>query len=207
MKDRKIVVSKNGPYIVSNLPLKEEEVVFDKNNFPLKYKTNKKFTQKNYSLCRCGKSKNKPFCDSSHLLGFEGKETAKNDSGKLIKGNGLVLRDIESLCAGAGFCDRAAGVWQLINMKDKKSKDIAITESCNCPSGRLTIIKNNKEIEPKFSQSISVLEETGMGPIWVKGNVPIFSSSGKQYPSRNRITLCRCGKSKNKPFCDGSHFS
>jgi CDGSH-type Zn-finger protein len=26
------------------------------------------------------------------------------------------------------------------------------------------------------------------------------------YESRNRITLCRCGKSENKPYCDGSHW-
>ncbi|MHB8164175.1 MAG: CDGSH iron-sulfur domain-containing protein [Methanoregula sp.] len=30
-------------------------------------------------------------------------------------------------------------------------------------------------------------------------------ADGKPYTVRNRVTLCRCGKSGNKPFCDGSH--
>lgn len=207
-----IIISKNGPYIVSNLPLKVEEVVFDKENFPIRYKTTKKFPQKNYRLCRCGNSKSKPFCDGSHLAGFDGEETANPDKGTIIKGNNLLLRDITSLCAGTGFCDRAAGTWQLVKDKNKKSNAMAIQQACNCPSGRLTIIKDGKgkkgkeEIEPTFKPSISLIEETGLGPIWAKGGIKIISSSGKKYEIRNRVTLCRCGKSNNKPFCDGSHF-
>jgi len=41
--------------------------------------------------------------------------------------------------------------------------------------------------------------------IWVKGGIPIQSSKGFVYEIRNRVTLCRCGKSANKPFCDGTH--
>lgn len=206
LKESKIVVSKNGPYVVSNLPLAEESICFDKSGVPIKYKTTKKYSQNSYALCRCGNSKNKPFCDGSHLKGFDGTETARPDKGSLIQGNGLVLRDIQSLCAGAGFCHRASGTWDLINQKDKKSKDLATETACNCPSGRLTIIKDGKEIEPDFKPSISALDENGRAPLWVKGGVKIISASGKQYEIRNRVTLCRCGKSNNKPFCDGSHF-
>ncbi|HET8688843.1 MAG TPA: CDGSH iron-sulfur domain-containing protein [Methanosarcina sp.] len=39
----------------------------------------------------------------------------------------------------------------------------------------------------------------------MRGGIPIESADGKQYEIRNRVTLCRCGKSRNKPFCDGSH--
>ena len=45
------------------------------------------------------------------------------------------------------------------------------------------------------------------GPIWVKGGIPIESADGTEYETRNRVTLCRCGQSKNKPFCDGAHIS
>jgi CDGSH-type Zn-finger protein len=36
--------------------------------------------------------------------------------------------------------------------------------------------------------------------------VPVESAESKKYEVRNRVTLCRCGKSRNKPFCDGTHI-
>jgi CDGSH-type Zn-finger protein len=45
------------------------------------------------------------------------------------------------------------------------------------------------------------------GPIWVRGGIEIESAEGHAYQVRNRVTLCRCGKSQNKPFCDGSHVA
>jgi len=43
------------------------------------------------------------------------------------------------------------------------------------------------------------------GPLWVKGGIPIEAADGFEYAKRNRVTLCRCGRSHKKPFCDGSH--
>jgi len=34
----------------------------------------------------------------------------------------------------------------------------------------------------------------------------VIGADGRAYEVRNRVSLCRCGKSKNKPFCDGSHL-
>jgi CDGSH-type Zn-finger protein len=45
------------------------------------------------------------------------------------------------------------------------------------------------------------------GPLWVRGGIPITSSDGKRLEVRNRVALCRCGASKNKPYCDGTHVS
>ncbi len=59
-----------------------------------------------------------------------------------------------------------------------------------------------------MSPEISILEDTVIGlsgPIWVKGGVPIEYEENKFYKIRNRVTLCRYGLSKNKPFCDGTH--
>ncbi|MFZ2073841.1 MAG: CDGSH iron-sulfur domain-containing protein [Methanoregula sp.] len=39
----------------------------------------------------------------------------------------------------------------------------------------------------------------------MRGGIPVVSADRKPYHIRNRLTLCRCGKSQNKPFCDGSH--
>jgi CDGSH-type Zn-finger protein len=39
----------------------------------------------------------------------------------------------------------------------------------------------------------------------VAGGIPTVAADGFEYEVRNRVTLCRCGASKNKPFCDGTH--
>lgn len=63
-------------------------------------------------------------------------------------------------------------------------------------------------IEPDYEPSIVVTEhEDGLaGPLWIRGEVEIESVDGIKYEKRNRVTLFRCVKSLNKPFCDGSHF-
>jgi CDGSH-type Zn-finger protein len=43
------------------------------------------------------------------------------------------------------------------------------------------------------------------GPLLVRGGIPVESEDGRPYEVRNRVTLCRCGHSRNKPFCDGTH--
>jgi len=213
----KIIVSKDGPYLIEgNIPLKEEIVVNDKDGNPLKYKDGKKYdTRESCALCRCGKSDSKPFCDGSHLDFFDGKLSAENKeyskSCEVLEGPLINLGDKEELCSGAGFCHRKGGTWELATKKDEASKELAICQCGNCPSGRLVAIdkKTNKPIEPKFEKSISLIEHSQdgfSGPLWIKGGIEIESFDGIKYEKRNRVTLCRCGKSKNKPFCDGSHF-
>jgi len=45
------------------------------------------------------------------------------------------------------------------------------------------------------------------GPLWLRGGIALLAADGFAYEIRNRMTLCRCGASSNKPFCDGSHVS
>jgi CDGSH-type Zn-finger protein len=191
--------------------------VLDKKGFSEKWKADKQYPdQEAYILCRCGKSKNKPYCDSTHLkIKFDGTETADNKPyyKKAVKTEGpeLMLADEVDLCASARFCDRDNGAWTLTEKSDDpKSYKQAIEECCNCPSGRLVIHdkKTGQPIEPKLTESISAIEDPESkvsGPLWVKGGVQIESADGKQYECRNRVTLCRCGQSKNKPFCDSTH--
>ena len=56
--------------------------------------------------------------------------------------------------------------------------------------------------EPSFDPGIAVSAD---GPIWVRGGVRDRRCRRPTYEVRNRVTLCRCGHSANKPFCDGSH--
>jgi len=215
--DKKIKIEKDGPYrVTGNIPLEKEFVVPDENNDPLKWKKGEKYkTEGEYRLCRCGKSGSKPFCDTSHLVkGFDGTETASKEDYKQqaenISGPEINLMDAPKLCAGARFCHRNGGVWDLtLKSDDSESKKIAIEEACNCPSGRLTAIEKNTPIEPDFEPSIGVTEDVPAkvsGPLWVKGKIPIESSDGSIYEIRNRQAICRCGESGNKPFCDGSHI-
>ncbi len=219
-KNRKIAVTKNGPYIVSGgLPLDKEIIAAGSDGIPLKWEKGGAFPLKEtYSLCRCGASKNMPYCDGAHKNpGFDGTETAGNvkymDQIDTYEGPGLVLTDAEKLCAVALFCHRDGDAWDLTGRSaDEKAKETAVQESCDCPSGRLVAWdkKTGRPIEPPFEPSISVTEDPVhqvSGPLWVKGGVLIESSDKSPYEIRNRVTLCRCGHSKNKPFCDGCHIT
>ena len=209
----KIIVSKNGPYLVSgSVPLAEDVIKNDDLGVPRKTVTGKKFkTADSYALCRCGNSENKPYCDGHHAMtGFDGTETADNkkyeDKAVTIKGPGLILKDVPHLCAGLGFCHRGMGTWdETQNSADPASKKSATESACACSAGRLVACdkKTKKNIEPKFTPSIGVYKN---GPLFVKGGIPVVSEDkGTKYEVRNRVTLCRCGKSGNKPFCDASH--
>jgi CDGSH-type Zn-finger protein len=212
-----IVVSKDGPYLISgNFPFEKDISVCGKDGIPIRWEKGEKIShEKDCYLCRCGDSKNKPFCDGSHLLiKFNGTETADNkkflEQCEIVDGKNIFLRDAPAFCSVAKFCHRGGEIWDNVQKTDAKSVKIAIDDACDCPSGRLVIYdkKTGKAIEPKFKQSIGFIEDSrtkALGPIGVKGKIPIESYTGKKYEVRNRVTLCRCGKSKNKPFCDGSH--
>ena len=217
--NKKVVIVKNGPYLVSgNLPLAKEIAIVGEEGEPEKWVKGEKCPgQENYALCRCGHSQNKPYCDGAHhQAGFNGEETASRASyasqAQKIPGPDLDLTDVPNLCAGARFCHLSGGTWNNVeNSDDPKAKKIAIQTACNCPSGRLVVCdkKTGKAIEPKLDPAISLIEDPQAkvsGPIWLKGGVPLESEDGRKYETRKRVTLCRCGHSQNKPFCDGSHL-
>ena len=131
-----------------------------------------------------------------------------------ISGLAMDLTDAEDLCAYARFCHNKTGrVWDLTERSDDpKLKAEAIKQSGNCPAGRLVAWEKNAAtpIEPRLKPSLGLIEDPQKkvsGPLWAKGGIEIVSADGKTYERRNRVTLCRCGQSKNKPFCDGCHAS
>lgn len=213
----KVKISRNGPYLVSGgPPLEEQIIVTDSKGYSYKWQQGKLYPHKeDYALCRCGGSQNKPFCDGTHLkINFDGTENANKKpyltQVERIKGLELELTDARELCSSARFCDRGDGIWKLTEKSnDFKARKQAIEEGCNCPSGRLVVWdKETGAIEPVLKPSIAVINDAQlgvMGPIWVRGGIPVESADGMVYEVRNRVTLCRCGKSVNKPFCDSSH--
>ncbi len=216
-KKGKIIICKNGPYQVSgSLPLAAEIEHADDDGNPGTWEKGKSYPAKeSYALCRCGKSSNKPYCDGTHIKAkFDGTETASTekylDQAQVIDGPELKLTDAQDFCAVSRFCHK--GTWEHTEKSgNPKSKKIAIESACNCSSGRLVVWdkKIGKPIEHKFEPSISLIQDKDAGvsgPIWAKGGVPIESDDGTKYEVRNRVTLCRCGHSSNKPYCDGSHI-
>jgi len=214
-----IKVTKNGPYIViGKIPIIEYVINCDSKGIPINWISGKEYPiMEKCALCRCGQSKNKPFCDGTHAdINFNGTETADLEQchrqAKEINGPELRLKDVEKLCASARFCHRSGDIWEQIpKSDDPEIKKNAVRNSCDCPSGRLLLWdkKTGKSIEPELGRSIALVEDPFMGvngPIWVRGKIPIQSADGKIYEGRNRATLCRCGKSLNKPFCDSSHY-
>jgi len=219
-KEKKIVVSKDGPYIVSgNIPLTVQIITPNEEGFSWDWNQGKTFdTKSDYKLCRCGRSKTKPFCDGTHKkIKFHGKETASRTplarQSETFDGPTMTLSDAEQLCAFARFCDPEGKIWGLIEQTDNpEARELAIREANHCPAGRLVLHdkKTGKEIEHKLPPSIGVVEDPALGcsgPLWVRGGVRIESENGIPYEVRNRVTLCRCGASNNMPFCNGSHAS
>ncbi len=215
----RIKITHNGPIIVSGgVPIFGFYILQDGDGFCHGWRQGKKYeTQDTYALCRCGRSKNKPFCDGSHHISpaFDGVETASREpfmdqAGKVI-GPELTLVEVPLLCSESRFCQRAGGTWRLVALSDDEAaKRTAIEETADCPSGRLVLLdKSGKAIEPVFEPSIGVVEDSPLGlsgPLWIRGGIPIESADGFTYETRNRVTLCRCGQSRNMPFCDGRHL-
>ena len=216
---QRIRVCKNGPYqCLGGIPLSVQRIVLDRDGFSSEWREEEKYpVQDQYILCRCGRSGTRPFCDGIHKeIVFMGTEHASREpyisQSKEYAGPDLVLTDAEILCSVAKFCERAGGIWKLtLESANKEAREIAIREAAACPSGRLVVWdkQNRTPIEPKFEPSIGLVEypQEGLsGPVWVRGGIPVISDDGWVHEIRNRLTLCRCGHSFNKPFCDSSHL-
>ena len=131
----------------------------------------------------------------------------------VVDGPTLELTDNEKYCAFARFCDAYGKVWNLVEESDDpEARKLTIREANYCPAGRLKAWDKDKGefIENKLEPSLVLLEdpqERCSGPLFVRGGIPIDDTEGVRYELRNRVTLCRCGASSNKPFCDGTHVS
>jgi CDGSH-type Zn-finger protein len=216
----RVVIVKDGPYrVTGGVPLSKQTIGVNAADESVAWVEGADCTPGGaYMLCRCGGSSTKPFCDASHLKnGFDGAETAGREPYRVraqeIDGPAVVLTDAESLCAFARFCDRDGTVWKSVSDAiSQERRDAFAAQVGQCPSGRLAAWGKaaGEPIEPEFPASIVLVEDPAQeasGPLWVRGAIEIIGSDGAAYEIRNRVTLCRCGESKNKPFCDGTHAS
>jgi CDGSH-type Zn-finger protein len=211
----RIVVGTNGPYRVSGpVRVLRTAIVETEYGEPVDWDEGPEFDTPSagFDLCRCGRSSRKPFCDATHEREpFDGTETAERGPTveRRIKyeGDGVTMTDDRDYCTHAGFCgDRFTTVWVMIHQTaDPEVRARLMDMVRKCPSGRLaySVPPEAADVEPEYRPPSIGIEPNG--PIWVRGGVEIESEDGSTYEVRNRMTLCRCGRSRNKPFCDGSH--
>lgn len=165
------------------------------------------------ALCRCGGSNNKPFCDGTH--GKNGFTDEKLADGSLDKrtdyvGKKITIHDNRGICAHAGYCtDNLASVFRLkkepwIDPDGAAVKEIIETIK-RCPSGALSYTVDN--VEHRDQDREPMVTVTNDGPYAITGGIELLEQPLGEGASTEHYTLCRCGGSKNKPFCDGTHWS
>ncbi len=171
----------------------------------------------NILMCRCGKSKQKPFCSGEHLkIGFVGKRenTPLNKKERIKKymGDGFNVLDDRSLCCHSGNCD--SSLPNVYNTKkhpwihpDEDNEENNLKAVKKCPSSALGFEKDGEVKTDYFNKEEAYVIKNG--PIHIKGKVDIEddqNSKEELNDAKDHYALCRCGGSKNKPFCDGEHY-
>lgn len=219
-----IEIREGGPYAVhGDVPLvRKKRVTSDKGEALAWVTTEKLPTDEGYVLCRCGQSKTKPFCDGTHdYIEFDdaGPDGFKplSDSQEILEGDGIRVKVDNSYCVHAKYCfNKSSGIRKLMaESADANAKSQIISMADRCPSGtfvyELPVDGEMREVEAELPREVAAISEdsgsSSAGPLWVSGGIPIMQPDGTFLETRNRVTLCRCGKSKNKPFCDGTHAS
>jgi CDGSH-type Zn-finger protein len=215
--ERRIQITENGPYrVTGSVPLVSRTIVPDEDGFSVEWGEGETFTtDATYELCRCGGSKTAPFCDRAcDDNGFDGTETASREpylaQAEEQVGPNLILTDAEHLCSFARFCDYGGQIWNPVEEPDEASRAVAIRDGKLCPSGRLVTWDRETKVpfEEGYEASIGVVQDPAQGvsgPLAARGGIQVVAADDFASEQRNRQTLCRCGRSSNKPFCDGTH--
>jgi len=168
------------------------------------------------ALCRCGASKSKPFCDGSHIAaGF----SSESDGGRLrttaigysgtTKGTGVTVSYTPVLCSHAAECQASSAA--VFNPARKPWVDVSqgdladiLTAVGKCPSGALSVQMGGLGAPMHLTDSEVDIRIEKNGPYRVR-NISIDAEFSTDGSSPSKYVLCRCGLSKNKPFCDGTH--
>lgn len=207
----RITIQQDGPYVVEGgVPLSRKSIVYSEFHEPMSFRKDADLgASQAYRLCRCGQSKRKPYCDNSHAAAaFDSRETAPTEPSESrrerVDASRITVTDDVMLCTHAGFCgNRVEKVWHLLKRADDSRARFEIIQRVErCPSGRLVYDVGQGPNEPDLPKAIAVRKD---GPYWVTGGIAVTLSDGRSLETRNRVELCRCGQSANKPLCDGTH--
>jgi CDGSH-type Zn-finger protein len=196
-----IKVTENGPYLLSGV----DSIVrmADGKSYEVSGKV---------ALCRCGGSKNKPFCDGTHAKNnFSGEKDPDRvpDRREQYAAAGITIHDNRGVCAHAGKCtDGLPAVFRLrkepfVDAEAASPDDIAKTIK-QCPSGALSYSIGGEDYAVRGGDSMIAFAPNG--PYVVRGGAELDGADLLAGATTDHFALCRCGKSKNKPFCSGAHW-
>ncbi|MEX0790219.1 MAG: thiamine pyrophosphate-binding protein, partial [Actinomycetota bacterium] len=168
-------------------------------------------TSRSLRLCRCGHSQTKPFCDNTHArIGWTDEKSDERVPDRLdvYEGSQITIRDNRGICSHAGYCTSCLPeVWKMGTEPwidpDGADAEKIIETIHKCPSGALSYERDG-EVHTEFHDQPAIFVSSN-GPYRVTGGIALDAEPGEG-ASREHFTLCRCGQSRNKPFCDGSHW-
>jgi CDGSH-type Zn-finger protein len=211
----KILSLSNGPYyLINDMKPKIVEHLQDDNGRSLS-------NISGVALCRCGASKNKPFCDGTHsIIGFSSSNRVISDDSKISKdkkksyaGKNITIHDNRKICSHAAECvNNLSSVFRFdarpwIDPNGANREDIIQTIR-KCPSGALSYSIDGVENKDQNKRDPMVTVSKN-GPYLIIGGIDLIGDNIQwaEGSSKEHYTLCRCGASNNKPFCDGMHKS
>jgi uncharacterized Fe-S cluster protein YjdI len=130
--------------------------------------------------------------------------------GKAYRAEGIVVYFDPRLCIHAQECvrglpavfDRTHKPWIA---PDRAAPDQIAAVVTRCPTGALHFERTDggpAEAEPQEN----VVTLAPNGPLYVRGSIVVTDAEGVEVRRDTRVALCRCGHSKQKPFCDNSHL-
>jgi CDGSH-type Zn-finger protein/truncated hemoglobin YjbI len=205
---RAVRPARNGPYLVTNAGRLVSWLGVSLPSLP------------QMALCRCGASALKPFCDGAHAeVGFTDEKDPERvpDRRDVYVGQQVTIFDNGGTCAHSGFCsDRLQTAFRpdqepfVAPSGGRMDEIVAAVRAC--PSGALSFAIGEREaraqVDPGREQAIEVSKD---GPYRVTGGIPLEDADGRALPrnegaSMEHYSLCRCGHSRNKPFCSGRHW-